>query len=231
MTPTADRIGLPEPAADAGPEQGVDDDRRLLDALGEHRHVARDGRMDARDAWEPVEAVPVPAASGVAGRSSAATSATTTAMPQRGQPARSDEPVAAVVAGPARISDGPVPAGVPHGQGVGRRGHRGAGVLHQPLAGDPARLRLAVGPVIVSAEIGGPACRRRPSRWSSSRGRAHEAPGRRRAGARSRWARAGYRSPRRQAGSRASGPSVASRTSSRPSPASASTASRTACRS
>ena len=60
--------------------------------------------------------------------------------------ASGDQPVAAVVAGPAQDEHGAVPdpaGGIRDRAGGG--GHGGAGVLHEPLAGDPERLRPQVG--------------------------------------------------------------------------------------
>ena len=56
-------------SADAGPEQRIDDDRRLFDPLAEHRDVAGDRRVDLGDARVPRDAIPVPGRRG-AGRSS-----------------------------------------------------------------------------------------------------------------------------------------------------------------
>src|SRR4051794_39561405 len=52
-----DRVA--EGAANAGAEEGIDDDGRPFDALGEDRGLSRDGGMDAGDAAVPFEPVPV----------------------------------------------------------------------------------------------------------------------------------------------------------------------------
>ena len=60
MSSTAERIGSRSAPADAGPEQRVDDDRRLLDALAEDRDVAGDRRVDLGDPGVARDPVPVP---------------------------------------------------------------------------------------------------------------------------------------------------------------------------
>jgi hypothetical protein len=42
-----------------GPEQRIDDDRRLLDAMAEHRHVPRDRQLDLDDPGVARDPVPV----------------------------------------------------------------------------------------------------------------------------------------------------------------------------
>src|SRR4029079_17257355 len=51
---------LAERAPDAGPEQRVDDDRRLVDALAEDRDVAGHRGVDQLDAWLALDTLPVP---------------------------------------------------------------------------------------------------------------------------------------------------------------------------
>ena len=86
------------------------------------------------------------AAFSVDGRAALETSATTTSSPAPGETASGDEPVAAVVAGPAQDEDGAVPDPAGGIRDRARGGGNGrAGVLHEPLAGDPERLRAQVG--------------------------------------------------------------------------------------
>ena len=211
---------------------------RLVDALAQDRDVARDGGVDPRDAVEPVEALPVRAAS--ARRRAARSAPTSTAIdgdaPAR-QAARRDEPVAAVVAGAGEDQHRAVLAGV--------RARR-APAPPRPTAVPACSISVSPGDPAAPAPCGrgrssprrdrGPGAARRPSavelvererlELGVVRGQGH--------GSRSgTWRR--VLAPRSRSGGQSAPHAPAPVASADPgagaSPVSASTASRTACRS
>ena len=180
------------------------------------------------------------AASGVRGRSLGGDEDRDHGRPPLREPARRDEPVAAVVAGAGEDQHRPALAGVERDEGAGGGGDRGPGVLHQRLAG------RARAPAPCGRRRSSPRRRSRPRAATSAQrsasssrrergqrrvvggeggGRGHARRVRERGGT----GPGAYRSATDQPGSRASGPSPGSRgpRAARPR-ASASTASRTA---
>ena len=137
-----DRVA--ELAADAGAEQRVDDDARLVDPLAEDGDVARDGGMHLRDAGEPVQALPVERGVVGAWPLLRRDEHDDRREPPRGEAPRGHEPVAAVVAGTREDQHGPVLAAVAGREGVRGGRDRRPGVLHERLAGHARRLGLAV---------------------------------------------------------------------------------------
>ena len=140
----ADRLA--ERAADAGPEERVDDDRRLVDAEPEHRDVAGDRSVDLDDARR--RGRPGPSSSGrvLAGRPAVRGDHRDD---DRGagerQAAGRDVAVAAVVAGAAQDDDrAGAPATEVRGERLDRGRDRRPGMLHEPVARDAEGLRAPV---------------------------------------------------------------------------------------
>src|SRR5206468_2535919 len=114
----------------------VDDDRRLLDAVAEECHVARDWDVDDRQPIVADDPIPVPAR--VAGRrpSVGGGQGDHHAGSHGGEPASRDQAVAAVVPGPAQDDDRAAtpPAGLDR-EGMRGRGPRRPGLDRIPALG------------------------------------------------------------------------------------------------
>ena len=152
MSSTAERIGSRSGAAHAGPEQRVDDDRGLLDALAEHRDVAGDRRVDLGDPVSRAMRSQLRAAVAPRGRASAATTATMTWAPARASRRAATKPSPPLLPGPHRMTIGPrAPAIEVDGERADGGRDGGPGVLHQPLLGTPSAWARRSAPVIASA--------------------------------------------------------------------------------
>ena len=235
ISSTADRIGSRSCPADARAEQGVDDDRRPVDARP--RTWRRRGRPARWSLVIPVSrAIRSQFRADVTplGRASEPTSATMTLRAGERESAGRDEPVAAVVARAAQDDDRP---GAPAVEVHGQRPHGGcdgrAGVLHEPFLGDAERLRASIG---ARHRLRGDRRQRGPGRPSVGAGRAgrgRRSRGRRPGGpgpARRSWASPRKRS-RTVVSSSGGGPRRPPSSSMRPSAESASRARSTAARS
>ena len=136
-----------ERAADPSAEEGVDDDRRAVDAGAERGDVAWHGKVEFRDPGVTRDPVPVPGGRHATRPRLRPDHGDDDRCTRKGEAPRGHEAVPSVVPGAAQDDDRSTPPATEVG---GKRldggGDRGPRVLHEPLLGDAEHLSSPVRP-------------------------------------------------------------------------------------